>query len=128
MCADVRNLVSLESLTLSRVDVDTAAAMGALVDAAIALQLRVLKLYGCSTGSETLPALTRFVSSGAARKLVLFTVDELFVDVRAMRAFCEAVRTSSLDWLEFHDGMNVTAEVEDVVAFITDRRTRVGRQ
>ena len=124
LCADLRNLGSLQSLSVSGVDVDTAAAMGALVDAAIALRLRELTLYGCAAGSETLPALTRFVSSGAARKVVVFTDDELFVNDNATRAFCTAVRTSSLEWLEFHDGMDVTAAVEEVVALIKGRRTR----
>ena len=126
MCADVRNLGSLQSLTLSRVEIDTAATMGALVDAAIALQLRVLRLYDCATGSEALPALTRFVSSVAARKLVVFTDDDLFVDTHATHQFCAAVHTSSLQRLEFREGM-VTAAVEVVVAIINDRGVWDGR-
>ena len=121
LCADLRNLGSLQSLTLSCVDVNTAASMVALVDAAIALRLGVLRLYDCATGSETLPALTRCVSSGAARKLVVFTDDDLFVDFQATHQFCAAVHISSLQRLEFCEGMGVTAAVELVVAVIKDR-------
>ena len=63
-CSDLRCHASLEELFLLRVVLNTAAAMGALVDACISLRLRELELVECRVMPAMLPELTRLIAGG----------------------------------------------------------------
>ena len=71
VCSDLRCHASIEHLGLTGAALYTAAAMGAVVDACIALRLRSLVLYISHIGPTLVPELTRLIAAGALRELVV---------------------------------------------------------
>ena len=68
-CLDLRFHASLEGLVLNGSALNTADAMGAVVDACIALRLRRLELLRCRIVPASLPQLFRLIAAGALREL-----------------------------------------------------------
>ena len=71
--AHLRIHASLEELRLYGAALDTTAAMGAVVDACVALRLRRLQFRKCRVVFEALPLLTRIVAAGALQYLWTIT-------------------------------------------------------
>ena len=96
-CSDVRCHTSLEELLLSDATLDTAA-MGAVVDACIALRLPKLRLDGCCVVPAMLPELTRLVAAGTVREISVHNDGvEMFDEAHeSMRLFVAAVRASAM--------------------------------
>ena len=103
-CSVLRGHASLEKLILSGAALSTAAAMGAVVDACIALRLHTLRLCYCRIVPAALPELTRLVAAGVLRELdVNNWGDVVFGDTdESTRLFVAAVRASALTSLKFH--------------------------
>ena len=95
--SDLRCHSSLEELDLHVAGLDTAAAMGAVADACVAIRLRRLELERCHIAPEALPELTRLVAAGAMRQLSLENRAEAFVEAHeSTRLFVAAVRASAM--------------------------------
>ena len=71
LSSDLRCHTWLEKLRLFSAALNTAAAMGAIADACIALRLRGLELVNCHVAPAGLPELARLVAAGALRELVV---------------------------------------------------------
>ena len=122
-CSDFRCHVSLEELRIDGISLDTAAAMGAFVDACIVLRLRKLKIDNCRVATAALPELTRLVSAGALRDLGVRCCGEIFDKTReSTRLFVAAVRASAMTRLQLV-GMGVLPDmvVRAAAAFINAR-------
>ena len=125
--SDLRCHASLEYVVLWRAALNTAAAMGALVDACIALRLRGLMLRMCRVTPASLPELTRLIAAGAWRQLIVQNqrgpVKAFEEGHRSTRLFVAAVRASALTKLVL---ANYKGEVPDsvveAVKFINARR------
>ena len=89
---------TLTGLMLSEAPLNTAAAMGAIADAARTLHLSKLKLDRCRATPATVPALTRLVAAGRLDTLVISNGGVVLFEEGAdtTRLFCDAVRDSSL--------------------------------
>ena len=126
-CAGLRKHPSLKSLSVHYGYFDTAPKMRALVDAAIAIELKAVNLSACSVLHATVPELTRLVSAGFVRKLILSNGSEheqMFETGVDTNAFCTAVRSSLLTHLEVDEtGWNFhqNPDVEKAVTFINTR-------
>ena len=109
---------TLTKLSLDDAPLNTAAAMGAIVDAAITLHLSELQLKRCRATPTTVPALTRLVAAGWLRDLDISNDSiALFEEgADATRLFCDAVRASSLKRYEL-DGVGDVHELEELEAF-----------
>ena len=123
--SDLRCHASLEELGLCGAALDTAAAMGVLVDSCIALHLRKLWLMGCDVSPGALPALTRLIAAGALRDL---NVDnrgvQLFDETdESTRFFCTAVRASPMTRLVLIGGGMPSAVVEAVALISNNARS-----
>ena len=123
-CSDLRCHASLDKLTLEFAALDTAAAMGAVADACIALGLRNLVLGGCRIVPAELPQLTRLIAAGVLRKLRLFNDDlEIFDEAReSTRLFVAAVRASSMTRLQLFELGVLPEGVLEAAAFINARQ------
>ena len=124
-CSDLRCHASLEGLCLSSAALDTAAAMGAVVDACIALRLRSLGLQWCHVIPAVLPELIRLIAAGALRWLIVRKIgeDEMFDETHeSTRLFVAAVRASAMTRLQL-EGFGVLPEsVVEAAAFINARQ------
>ena len=135
-CSALRCHASIEKLNIHGVELDTAAAMGALVDACIVLRLRKLALFSCRVVPEALPKLTRVVAAGALRDLALANDEEEDKEEEvavfdaaheSTRMFVAAVRASALTCLYF-DNLGVLPEtVEEAAEFINAHEKRKKR-
>ena len=129
--SDLRCYTCLEDLTLGYAVLDTRAAMGAVVDACIALRLRKLQLLTCRTVPAALPELTRLVAAGTLRGLWVLSMNVqnngvgMFDEAHeSTRLFVAAVRASAMVSLEF-DARNLgvlPADVVEAAAFINARQ------
>ena len=124
-CSDLRFHASLKVLALTYVALDTAAAMGAVVDACIALRLGDLDLSMCRVVPAALPELTRLIAAGALRELkVQNDHDEMFdLAHESTRLFVTAVRASAMTWLGLVGLGDVPANVEEAADFINAHRS-----
>jgi hypothetical protein len=93
LVADVADHAWLGQLTLVCVPLDTAAALDALVDAALARQLRAVNLVRCQLSPASAPALARLLVGGLVR-LAIFTMQPR-LDVPAALLLSNALRTST---------------------------------
>ena len=134
-CSDLRCRGSLQELRLSDANLDTAAAMSAVVDASIALRLSVLRLHHCHVLPATLPELTRLIASGSLREL--FVANDhvrMFnnADHETTRLFCAAVRASALKYLYIRragsKGVGIPEAVKEALAYIGARRRMASRK
>ena len=112
--SELRCHASLECLGLNNAALDTAAAMGAVVDAFIALRLHTLVLDGCRVVPAVLSQLTRLIAAGALRKLIINNYGvEMFEEAHeSTRLFVAAVRASAMTRLALD---NVGAAPESVL-------------
>ena len=126
--SDLSCHASLKELALCFAKLDSAAAMGAVVDACIALRLRTLSLSGCRVAPGALQELTRLVAAGSLRKLIVTNErmgDEGVVFDEAPESthlFAAAVRASTLTELVFYNFEDPPTDVVEAAAFINARR------
>jgi hypothetical protein len=99
-----------------KVDLGDAAAIGALVDAALAHQVSVVSLGGCRLSAASAPALARLLGGGAVTRLKLHSEEEheeeLWADEAGTALLCDALRANtSLQELEMHcfDALRIPA-------------------
>ena len=112
---------SLESIILFREPMEKAAAMGAVVNACIAIGVAKLELAWCCGAPEVLPELTRLVAAGALRQLDVVGVANMFDDAHeSTRLFVAAVRASALTRLRLV-GAALPGNVVEAAAFIHAR-------
>ena len=124
-CSYLRCHLSLEGLNLSRVALNTDAAMGAVVDACIVLRLRSLALKFCDVITPALPQLTRLIAAGALRQLTIdnFGVQQMFDEAHeSTRLFVVAVRASALTRLWLQRVGVLSENVVEAAAFINARQ------
>jgi hypothetical protein len=93
LAADVAGHAWLAELTLERVPLNTAAAVDALVDAALARRLRAVELWHCQLSSASAPALARLLGGGLAR-LEISDI-QVPLDVPAAQLLSNALRAST---------------------------------
>ena len=119
--------VAVDSLSLTHFPLDTARSAGLLADAAERMRLPSLSLLQCKATTASLPALTRLVTSGWLRKLVIFNSGmALFKDGdAATKAFCDAVRASKLTHLVINNAGRAPA-VAEAQSFVDVRRRGAG--
>ncbi len=85
-------------LDLSWFNLSASAAIGALVDAALAQKLSVVSLHGCQLSAAAAPALARLLGGGAVTELRLFGVgdnEELWADEAGAALLSGALRQNS---------------------------------
>lgn len=103
---------SLTELRLWGAPLHSDAAMGLLLDTAVALRLRRLVLGHSAIGPSSVPRLTALVRAGWLLELTIQNENEpLFVDHEDTLAFCDAVRCSRLSEFSCHDGVG-NADIE----------------
>ena len=122
--SDLRCHASLEKLILYDAALDSAAAMGAVVDACIAMGLRALSLIGCRIIPAILPELTRLIAAGMLREVSMHsegipTFDE---GHESTRLFVAAVRASAMTKLELTPVADLPKDVLEAAAFINARQ------
>ena len=123
LCADLIKQPSPKHICIRDASLGNAAAMRAFVNAVIAVRVLNIGLFFCGCTRACVPELTRLVSAGAVRGIILDNDDvELFEAGADTDQFCAAVRASaSLLCLTLeHCGPNPDAAA--VAAFITARR------
>ena len=105
LCSALRRHASLEEMLVQGVVLETAASMGAFVDALIALRLRGLEFFACRIAPVALPELTRLVSAGALRELDVASDGVRPFDewTGFTQLFCAAVRASAMTRLQLDD-------------------------
>jgi hypothetical protein len=82
-------------LYLTVIDLRTAAAIGALVDAALVHQLSVVSLEDCRLSASAVPALARLLDGGAVTKVCLHpcsTDEVLWADEAGAALLCDALQ------------------------------------
>ena len=124
-CSDLRGHTSLTELTLYYAALNTDAAMGAVVDACVALRLRRFELRWSRVLPAAVPQLTRLVAAGMLRELCVSNDGvEIFDDAHEepTRLFVAAVRASALTSLELHFVGVLPETVVEAAAFINTRR------
>ena len=121
--SDLRCHASLEDLALWDAALNTAAAMGAVVDACIALRVRKLWLSHCRVVPAVLPELARLVAARALRELIVYNGGvTLFVeDHESTRLFVAAVRVSAMTKLQLYGLGTIPDNVVEAAAFINAR-------
>ena len=124
---------TLTELTFFGATLSTAAAMGAIVDAAVTLRLSDLSLYRCCATPATLLALSRLVAAGWLRFLSISNGGIVLFEEGAetTRHFCDAVRASLLAICHLN-GMGQVRELDELAAGIRnviymDSPTQVGK-
>ena len=127
LASDLCCHASLEELVLRDAALDTAAAIGAVVEACVALRLRSLELGGCRFAPATLPQLTRLVVAGGARQLIINNDNHngvaLFDEAHeSTRLFVDAVRASAMTKLQLVGVGVLPVSVAEAAAFINARR------
>ena len=122
--SDLRSYASLKKLILFDVDLHTAAAMGAVADACIAVGLRALRLSDCRVVPAVLPELTRLVAAGLLRELVVSNDSvEMFDEAHeSTRLFVAAVRASAMTRLWLNNVGVLPVNVAEVATFTNTRR------
>ena len=123
LCTDLLKHPSLTHIGISNASLGTAAAMRVFVNAVITSRVTILSLVACGCTRACVPELTRLVSAGVVRTMVLNNGDvQLFEAGADTDQFCAAARASaSLRHLELvHCGPNPDAAA--VAAFVTARR------
>ena len=88
----------LEELYIGFAELNTAAAMGAVVDACIALRLRSLEIAWCRIVPAVVPELTRLIAAGSLRSLTVQCCHGgMFGEAHEFtRLFVAAVRASAM--------------------------------
>jgi hypothetical protein len=94
LAADMAAHASLECVGLERAPLHTLAALDALVDAALARQMRSVSLWGCSVMPAVAPALVRLFSSGALAELSILEQAQL-LDGPSAALLGDALRANS---------------------------------
>ena len=123
-CLDLRCHTSLAELYFYDVALNTAAAMGAVVDACIKLRLRKLDLRRCIVVPAALPELTRLIAAGALRELIVVNIFPFGMSMfneahdEYTRLFVTAVRASAMTGLELFLVGVLPEIVEEAAAFI----------
>ena len=124
--SDLRCHSSLEALYLQFVALDTAAALGAVVDACIALRPRLCKLQlgTCRVVPASIPQLTRLNAAGTLRELKVHNGGvEMFDKAHeSTRLFVAAARASALTKLDLNGLGDVPENVAEAAAFINARQ------
>ncbi len=85
-------------LYLTGIDLSSAAAIGALVDAALAHRMSDVFLHGCRLTAAAPPALARLLRGGAVTRLLLDgdeDEEDLLADEAGVALFCDALRTNT---------------------------------
>ena len=125
-CSNLRVHASLEEVLIYGVALDTAAAMGAVVNACIAINLCRLNLRRCRVVPAALPELTRLIAAGALRALMVENQDdnvEMFDEAHeSTRMFVAAVRASAMSVLQLVNMGIVPENVVEAAAFINTRQ------
>jgi hypothetical protein len=93
LAADVATHASLTGIELEYAQLDTADALDAVVDAALAQRVLMLSLYECGLSPASAPALARLLSSDALTKLACWSM--LLLDAPAAAVLAAALRTNS---------------------------------
>ena len=122
--SDLSQHTSLKEIRFFDITLTTADDSCAFVDAAIKLELENVKLYRTHLTPILLPELTRLVSSGKIRELLIFVApygDLLFADAANTTAFCDAVRASMMRDLVLN-GVPIPWKVEKVIKVLRKRR------
>ena len=123
--SELRCHTSLQGLGLTSAALDTAAAMGAIVDACIALGLRELQLGAWRGAPAVLSELTRLIAAGVLRELIVYDSGvALFGEAHeSTRLFVAAVRASAMTKLQL-DGLwgELPDDVVQAAAFINARQ------
>ena len=122
--SDFRCHASLECLVLSNAALDTTAAMGAVMEACIALRLHKLVLCNCRIVPAVLSQLIRLIAAGALRELGLFNEGvELFDEGHeSTQLFVAAVRASAMTRLKLENVGAASKSVVEAAAFINARK------
>ena len=121
-CSDVRCHASLEELRLHDAALSTAVSTGAVVDACIALGVRILHLMECGFVPAALPELTRLIAAGALRELFMLQYGvRLFEHHGATLRFVAALRASAMTRLRIVGNGFVPKNIVDAEAFINAR-------
>ena len=127
-CLDIRCHTSLQELVFYSVRLDMHGAMGAVVDACIALRLCKLELQLCRAEPAALPELTRLIAAGALRKLEMddncgrFDIFEEAHNHESTRLFVAALQVSAMTKLRFNGVLGVPKSVVEAAAFINARQ------
>jgi hypothetical protein len=106
---------SLTGIELEFAQLDTADALDAVVDAALAQRVLMLSLYQCGLSPASAPALARLLSSDALTKLACWST--LLLDAPAAAVLAAALRANStltelrLDQARVFDDPAATAEL-----------------
>ena len=121
-CSFLRFHASLEGL-LHAAALDTADAMGAVVDACIALRLFRLELVHCRVVPATLPQLSRLIAAGALRQLEMHNAGVAIFDGthESTRLFVAVVRASAMTALRLVNWGDLPANVVEAAEFINVR-------
>ena len=115
---------SLEEISFREAALHTADAMGAVVDACIALRLQRLEAHACYIVPAVLPELTRLVAAGALRELIVQNQRvEMFDEAQNEETllFVAAVRASAMTRLRPLGSEALPESVVEVAAFIDAR-------
>ena len=123
--SELRCHASLEYLFFWRAALDPTAAMGAVVDACIALRLRGLMLRMCRVMPASLSELTRLIDAGALRELIVQNGIAAMFEAghESTRLFVAAVRASAMTKLQLSTFVaEVPESVVEAAAFINARR------
>lgn len=123
-CSDLRCRASLEELIVYNSALDTARAMGALVNAFIPLQLRKFNLFFCRVVPAALPELTRLIAAGTSRDLYVLNhgVDMFDEADESTQLFVTAVRASAMTWLSLNAFGYAPQSVVEAAAFVNARQ------
>ena len=121
--SDLRVHASLERLILNIAALDTAAAIGVIVDACIALYLHGLMFDSCRLVPATLPLLTSLINAGWMRNLYIYNDNVGVFDEahESTQLFVAAVRASAMTRLRLVDLGNVPESVVEAAALINAR-------
>ena len=122
--SDLQCHASLKVLLLHEAALDTAAAMGAVVDACIFLRLHTFRLWECRVVPATLPQLSRLIAAGALRELEVHNNGVQMFDAThaSTRLFVAAVRASAMTSLRLLDLGDVPANIVEAAEFINARQ------
>jgi hypothetical protein len=95
LAADLAAHTSLTEVCLLHAPLGTLAALGAVVDAAVALRLGLLRLAGCRVTPACAPALARLISAGTLTELDVTSTAVQLLDQPAAALVADALRANS---------------------------------
>jgi hypothetical protein len=95
LAADLAACTFIRELLVSGAPLDTATALDALVDAALARRLRTLRLLNCDVTDHAAPALARLLGGGALAELEIHSEVVAFLVAPAASVLFDALRACS---------------------------------